>query len=72
MLGDPIFGVEHAGLDVTVREVGDRVAARLVQQHDVFAVGDPLVGKLHPHPAPQRLGEQQPRRQRLRCEEVTH
>lgn len=72
MLGDPLLGDENAGLDVRMRKVGHWVAARLMQQHDVFAVGNPLLGEPHAHPAPQRLGEQQPLRQRLRCEEVTH
>ena len=52
------------------RKVGHRVATRLVQQHDIFAVGDPLVAEPHPHPAPQRLGEQQPLGQRLWGQEV--
>ena len=52
MLGDSLFGDEDAGLDVGMRKVGHRVAPGLVQQHDVFAVGDPLVGESHLHPSP--------------------
>ena len=72
MLGHPILGDQNPRFDVALREVGDRVAARLVQQDDVFAVGDPPVSETHPHAAAQRLGEQQPRWQWLFGEEVPH
>lgn len=49
--GDAVCGNQDAGADVALREVGHWVAARLVQQDDVFAVGDPLVAEPHPHPA---------------------
>ena len=49
---DAVFGNQDAGVDVALPEVGHWVAARLVQQHDVVAVGDPLVAEPHPHPAP--------------------
>jgi hypothetical protein len=48
--------------DIGVREVGDRIATRFVQQHDVLAVGRPVPAESHPHPAALRLGEQQPLR----------
>ena len=70
MRSDPVLVHQGVGADVASREVGHRIAARLVQEYDVFAVGDPLVPEPHPHPAPQRLGEQQSFRQRLRCEEM--
>ena len=59
MLGDPIDGIEHAGLDITVREIGHRVAARFVKQQHVFAVGNPPAAELHPHASAQGLREQQ-------------
>ena len=70
MLGDSVLDDQELRPDIASRKVGDRIAARLVKQHDVFAVDDPLVAEPHPHPAPQRLSEQQPLRQWLRCEEV--
>ena len=51
--------LECARGHVAAREVGDRVAAGLVQEHDVLAVGDPLAAEPYPHPPPRRLREQQ-------------
>jgi hypothetical protein len=41
MAGGVPAGVQHAVGDVGEREVGHGVAAGLVQQYDVFAVGNP-------------------------------
>jgi hypothetical protein len=57
-------GLEYAAGDGGEREIGDRVAARLMQQGDVLAVGDPLAAEPHAHPPAQRLGEQHPLGQR--------
>ena len=65
VLGDSLLHRRGSGQHVRMRKVGHRVAARLIQEQDAFAVGNPLVGEPNPHPAPQRLGEQQPWRQRL-------
>lgn len=50
---------QHLGVDVREWEVGDRVAAGLVQQDHVLAVGDPLTGELNAHPAAQAFGVQE-------------
>src|ERR1700704_2196197 len=70
MLGDSLFCGEDAGLDVAARKVGDRIAARLVQQHHILTVGDVPVAEADPHPAAQRLREQNPLRHWLWCEEA--
>ena len=70
MLGDSVFCGQDAGLDIAARKVRDRIAGRLVQQHNVLTVGDLGVAEPHPHPAPQWLRVQQPLRHRLWCEEV--
>jgi hypothetical protein len=72
VLRHPVLSDQDPRFDIAEREVGNRIAARLVQQDDVFAVGDPPVSKTHPHAATQRLSEQQSRRQRLLDEEVPH
>lgn len=59
------------GVHVRAGEVGDRVAARFVQQQDVLAVGDPLPVEPHAHTAAQALGEQQAPRQGFGGEEVS-
>src|SRR5262245_38377712 len=71
-MGDSIFSNEGVGTDVASWEVGHRIAARFVQEHDVLAVGDPFFAEPDAHPAAQRLGEQQSFRQRLGCEEVPY
>lgn len=61
------------GLRVHVRAgvVGDGVAARLVQEQHVLAVGDPGPVEPHAHTAAQPLGEQQALRQGFGGEEVS-
>jgi hypothetical protein len=54
--------------DAVLREVSDRIAARLVEQDDVLAIGDPPSTEAHPHAPPQRLGVEQSIRQRM-CDE---
>jgi hypothetical protein len=54
-----VHRLEHARLEVGPREVGHWVAARLVEQHDVLAVGDPAAAEVHAHAPAQRFGEQQ-------------
>jgi hypothetical protein len=44
--------------------------AGLVQQEHVLAVGDPLAGEPHAHPAAERLGEQHSLREGLGGQEV--
>src|ERR1700682_5019981 len=60
MLGDSVFFGQDAGLDVAARKVGDRVATRLVKQHDVLAVDHVLITELDTHPPQERLGVQNP------------
>jgi hypothetical protein len=60
---------QHASHNAVQREVGNRVAARLVKQEDVLAVGDPGSAEAHSHAQPQRLGIEQPTRQRIWNEE---
>ena len=67
---DPVLTDEHAGPDVRDREEGHRVVTGLVQQDCVLAVHDPLAGELHADAAAQRLGEQQPLRERFGGEEA--
>jgi hypothetical protein len=68
---DAVFGDQCAGEDAAAWEVGHRVAARFVQQHHIVAVGDPISAEAHPHPTPQRLGEQQVLRHRVRAEQLS-
>ncbi len=42
--------LERAGREIGEGEVGHRIAAGLVEQHDVLAVGDPLPAEPHPQP----------------------
>ena len=70
MAGGVLRGLQHALGDGAEREVGHRVVARLVQQHDIFALGDPFPAEPDAHPPAQRLGEQQPLRERVWDEEV--
>jgi hypothetical protein len=60
VLGGMPAGLERAVGDGREREVGHRIAAGFVQQHDVLAVGDPVAAEPDPHTAAQRLGEQHP------------
>ena len=69
MIRRPVSGGEDVLRDVAFGEVGDGIAARLVQEDDVIALGDPGAAEPHPHPPAQRLGVQQPRRERLGDEE---
>ena len=69
MPGGVLAGLEHAVGDAGEREVGHWVTAGFVQQHDVFAVGDPGAAEPDPHAPPQRLGEQQPVGERIGDEE---
>jgi hypothetical protein len=69
MLGAMVGRGEQSVLDVRTGEIRDRVARRFVQQHDVVALRDGLAAQHHPHPAPQRLGIEQPGGQRLGREE---
>jgi hypothetical protein len=68
--GGVIASFQYTVGDVTEREVGHRVAARLVQQHHVLAVGDTVTALPDAHPPAQRFGKQQPLRQRLRDEKL--
>ena len=45
--------------DVGLREIGHRIVARLEEQEDVLAIGDPVSAKTHAHPPTQRLNVQQ-------------
>jgi hypothetical protein len=67
--GRVLGGLEHAVGDVAEREVGHRVATGLVQQHDVFAIGDPRVREPDPHAPAQRLGVEQSFGKRVRDQE---
>ena len=49
VLSHPVLGDQDARFDIAAWEVSHRIATRLVQQDDVFAVGDPLVGEAHAH-----------------------
>jgi hypothetical protein len=68
----PVLADENAVPDVGDREERDRVAARLVEQEHVLAVGDPLVGQLDSEPSAKGLDEQQSFWERLRSEEAAH
>jgi hypothetical protein len=59
---------ERASGDAVLREISNRVAARLVEQDDVLAIGDPRSTEAHSHAPPQRLGIEQSIRQRM-CDE---
>jgi len=61
---------EHALADVVQREERDRVAVRLVEQDDVLAFDHPLALEQYAHPPAERLGEQQPLRQRISDQEL--
>ena len=51
VLGSTVFCGQDAGADIGSREVCDRVAARLMQKHDVLAISDPHLPQSHPHPS---------------------
>jgi hypothetical protein len=59
MGGDGLKRLQHIGGDRGEREVGDRIAAGLVQEDHVLAVGDPFAAEPHPHPSSEGLGEQE-------------
>src|SRR5436190_23154247 len=64
-----MVGVFQGGWrDVGLREVGYRIAARLEEQDDVLAIGDPGSAETHAHAPAQRLGVQQSLGQRF-CHE---
>jgi hypothetical protein len=65
MIRPTVARLEHPGGDVHAREVRDRVAPRLVEQHDVIALGDPGVGEPDAHPPAERFGVNEALRQRL-------
>src|SRR5229473_3969423 len=50
-------------------KVGDRVAARLMEQDHVIAIDDPGAAEAHPHAPAQRLGVEQSIRQWIWNEE---
>jgi hypothetical protein len=60
VLGDAFGAFDRIRTHVCNGEERDRVVTGLVQEHHVFAVGDPLTVELHAHPPPDRLSEQQP------------
>ena len=72
VLRGPVLADEDAGSDVGEREERDRVAAGLVEQKHILAVGDPLAGQLDAQPPTKGLGEQQSLRERLGSEEAAH
>ena len=43
------------GRDVGLRKVGNGIAARLEEQEDTLAIGDPASAEAHAHAAAQRL-----------------
>jgi hypothetical protein len=59
---------QRASGDAVLWEVSNRVAARLVEQDDVLAIGDPPSAEAHSHTPPQRLGVEYSIRQRM-CDE---
>jgi hypothetical protein len=72
MLAGVVAALECLRRDVVTGEVGDRIAPRLVQEHDVLAVGDPFCAEADPHAAAERLGEQQPFGQWIGDEEASN
>jgi len=70
VLRGPFLSDENVGSDILAREERNRIVPGLVQQDGAFAVSDPLAREFHSQPSAQRLGEQQPVRQRVRSEEV--
>jgi hypothetical protein len=60
VLARVLGALQHARDDVLAGKVGDGIASRLVQQHDVLAVCDPLSAEPNAHATAEGLGEQQP------------
>src|SRR5271166_3911874 len=52
--------LESVWRNVGLREIGHRIMARLEEQKDVLAIGDPVSPETHAHPPTQRLNVQQP------------
>jgi hypothetical protein len=55
----PPTPMQDLGKDVVLREAGDRVTTRLVEQNDLVALRDPRSAKAHAHSAPEWFGEEQ-------------
>jgi hypothetical protein len=54
-----MFGaLESIWRDVGFREIGHRMVARLEEQNDAFAIGDPSATEAHAHSPTQRLNVQ--------------
>jgi hypothetical protein len=70
VLGGAVLADQDTWPDVGDREERHRIAARLVQQDHVLAVGDPFVGEPDAQSAPERLGEQHSWRERLGGQEA--
>src|SRR5262249_12233200 len=68
--GAVIAHFQHATGNAVLREVGDRVAAGLVQQNHVLAIGNPGPAEAHAHAPPQGLGVAQSIWQRIWNEEA--
>jgi hypothetical protein len=51
---------QHTGGDVADREVGNRIAGRLEQEHRVVASGDDVAAELDAHPPAERLEVEHP------------
>jgi hypothetical protein len=69
MACDAVGPLKYTRLHVFQAEVGHRVSARLVQQHHVFTVGDPLASEPDTQPPAKTLGEQQSLGQRIGSQE---
>ena len=55
VLGGVFNAFEDVGRNVGLRKVGYRIAARLEQQEDVLAFGNPLAAEAHAHASTQTL-----------------
>jgi hypothetical protein len=60
VLGQALCTCHCALGNVAQGKVGNGIAARLVEDYDVLAVGDPRVVEFDPHAPPQSLREEQP------------
>jgi hypothetical protein len=59
MVAGMLGALESVCGDVGLWEIGHRIVARLEEQEDVLAIGDPVSAETHAHSPPQRLKVQQ-------------
>jgi hypothetical protein len=70
VLGRMLGAFQDIRSNVGFRKVGDRIAARLKQQKNILAFGDPTFSEAHPHAPAQSLDVQKLLGQRFGYDEL--